>query len=136
MNGSFTWTHAEFRNGEAIPLAPEYTAYGAAIVRWPEGLISQLQATYLGARPLIEDRSIKSPSWIVFDWSQRYRLPVVLSHGRLEAFYFVQNLFDTDWEQTIFAFESRLPSEASPVTGIHFVPGNPRTFMGGLAWYF
>ena len=136
VNGSFTWTHAEFRNGEAIPLAPEYTAYGAAIVRWPEGLISQLQATYLGARPLIEDRSIKSPSWIVFDWSQRYRLPVVLSHGRLEAFYFVQNLFDTDWEQTIFAFESRLPSEASPVTGIHFVPGNPRTFMGGLAWYF
>jgi len=22
------------------------------------------------------------------------------------------------------------------VTDIHFVPGNPRTVMGGLAWYF
>jgi len=136
VNGSFTWTHAEFRNGDAIPLAPEYTAYGAAILKWPEGLTSQLQATYLGVRPLIEDRSIKSPSWITFDLSERYRLPIKLPYGRMEAFLFVQNLLNTEWEQAIFAFESRLRNESASVTGIHFVPGNPRTFMGGVAWYF
>lgn len=136
VHGSFTWTHAEFRNGDAIPLAPEYTAFGAAILRWPEGLTSQLQATYLGVRPLIEDRSIKSPSWITFDLSERYRIPVKLPHGRLEAFLFVQNLFNTQWEQAIFAFESRLRNEAAGVTDIHFVPGNPRTVLGGMAWYF
>jgi hypothetical protein len=136
VNGSFTWTHAEFRNGDAIPLAPEYTAYGAAILRWPANLTSQLQFTYLGVRPLIEDRSLTSPSWIVFDWTQRYRLPIKLPHGRLEAFYFVQNLFDSDWEQAIYAFESRLQNESAGVTDIHFVPGNPRTIMGGMAWYF
>lgn len=136
VNGSFTWTQAKFRNGDAIPLAPEYTAYGAAILKWPEGLTTQLQATYLGVRPLIEDRSIKSPSWIVFDLSERYRIPVKLPYGRLEAFLFVQNLFNTHWEQAIFAFESRLPTEVSAVNGIHFVPGNPRTVMGGVAWYF
>ncbi|MDH4154966.1 MAG: TonB-dependent receptor plug domain-containing protein [Nitrospira sp.] len=136
VNGSFTWTHAEFRNGDAIPLAPEYTAYGAAILQWPEGLTSQLQATYLGVRPLVEDRSIKSPSWITFDLSERYRIPVKLPHGRLEAFLFVQNLFNTQWEQAIFAFESRLRTEPAGVTDIHFVPGSPRTVMGGLAWYF
>jgi hypothetical protein len=63
-------------------------------------------------------------------------LPIQLPHGRMEAFYFVQNLFDTDWEQAIFAFESRLRNELTGVTGINFVPGNPRTFMGGIAWYF
>ncbi|MDH4084244.1 MAG: TonB-dependent receptor plug domain-containing protein [Nitrospira sp.] len=136
VNGSFTWTHAEFRNGDAIPLAPEFTAYGAAILQWPEGLTSQLQATYLGVRPLIEDRSIKSPSWITFDLSERYRVPVKLPHGRLEAFLFIQNLFNTKWEQAIFAFDSRLRNEPTGVTDIHFVPGNPRTVMGGLAWYF
>jgi outer membrane receptor protein involved in Fe transport len=136
VNGSFTWTHAEFRNGDAIPLAPEYTAYGAAILQWPEGLTSQFQATYLGVRPLVEDRSIKAPSWITFDVSERYRIPVKLSHGRLEAFLFVQNLFNTQWEQAIFAFDSRLRNELAGVTDIHFVPGNPRTVMGGLAWYF
>jgi outer membrane receptor protein involved in Fe transport len=136
FNGSVTYTKAEFRNGDAIPLAPEVTAYGALLLRWPEGLTSQLQATYLGARPLIEDRSVKSPSWIDFDLSERYQLPIKLSHGRLETFLFVQNLFNTKWEQAIFAFESQLRNEAAPVNGIHFVPGNPRTCMGGVAWYF
>ena len=136
VNGSVTWTKAEFRNGDAVPLAPELTAYGAVLVRWPEGLTSQLQATYLGVRPLIEDRSIKSPAWVEVDLTERYQLPITLSHGRLEAFFFIRNLFDTQWEQAIFAFESRLRSEAAGVNGIHFVPGNPRTFLGGVAWYF
>lgn len=136
FNGSVAYSHAEFTNGDAIPLAPEMTAYGALILRWPEGLTSQLQATYLGARPLTEDRSIKSPSWLNFDLTERYQLPIKLSHGRLEAFFFIQNLFDTKWEQAVFAFESRLRTEATGVTDIHFVPGNPRFVMGGLAWYF
>ncbi len=137
FNGSVTWTKAEFRNGDAIPLAPEMTAYGALLLKWPEGLTSQLQATHLGVRPLIEDRSVKAPSWIDFDLSERYQLPIKLSHGRLEAFLFIQNLFNTKWEQAIFAFTSQLRNEAATaVDSIHFVPGNPRTFMGGLAWYF
>ncbi len=136
VNGSMTWTNAQFRNGDAIPLAPKYTAFGAVILRWPEGLTSQLQATYLGVRPLIEDRSITSPSWLSFDLSERYRLPITLPHGRMEAFLFVQNLFNTEWEQAIFAFESRLRTEGAGVTDIHFVPGNPRMVMGGVAWYF
>jgi outer membrane receptor protein involved in Fe transport len=136
FNGSVTYTKAEFRNGEAIPLAPKVTAYGALLLKWPEGLTSQLQATYLGVRPLNEDRSIKAPSWIDFDLTERYQLPITLSHGRMEAFLFVQNLFNTKWEQATFAFASRLRNEAGPVTDIHFVPGSPRMFMGGVAWYF
>jgi outer membrane receptor protein involved in Fe transport len=136
FNGSVTWTQAEFRNGDAIPLAPEVTAYGALLLRWPEGLTSQLQATYLGVRPLTEDRSIRAPSWIDVDLSERYQIPIKLAHGRLEAFLFVQNLLNTKWEQAVFAFESRLRNEAAGVTDIHFVPGNPRMVMGGVAWYF
>lgn len=136
FNGSITWTKAEFRNGDAIPLAPEVTAYGAVLLRWPEGLSSQLQATYLGVRPLTEDRTIRAPSWIDVDLSERYQIPIKLAHGRLEAFLFVQNLLNTKWEQAVFAFESRLRNEAAGVTDIHFVPGNPRMVMGGVAWYF
>lgn len=137
FNGSFTWTHSEFKEtGLAVPLAPELTGYAAAVLRWPEGLSSQLQATYLGVRPLTEDRSIKSPSWINFDLTERYQLPIKLPHGRLEAILFIQNLFDTKWEQATFAFESRLRNEPAGVTDIHFVPGTPRFFMGGLSWYF
>lgn len=136
FNGHFAYTKAEFTNGDAIPLAPEWTAYGALLLQWPEGLRSQLQATYMGVRPLIEDRSVKAPSWVDFDLSERYLLPVKLPHGKLEAFLFIQNLLDTKWEQATFYFESRLRNEATGVNDIHFVPGNPRFFMGGLAWYF
>lgn len=136
FNGSVTYTNAEFRNGDAIPLAPEITAYGALLLKWPEGLTSQLQATYLGVRPLVEDRSIKSPAWMDVDLSERYQLPVKLPHGRMEAFLFIQNVFNTKWEQATFAFASQLRNEPAPVTDIHFVPGNPRMVMGGLAWYF
>ncbi len=137
FNSSFTWTHAQFENGDAIPLAPELTAYAAAILRWPEGLSSQLQATYLGVRPLTEDRRINAPSWIDFDLTERYLIPLKLPHGHLEAILFIQNLFNTNWEQATFAFTSRLPNEPSGgVQDIHFVPGNPRFVMGGLAWYF
>jgi hypothetical protein len=138
FNGSLTWTHAEFKStGLAIPLAPELTSYAALLLRWPEGLSSQLQMTYLGVRPLNEERTVKAPSWLDFDLTERYQLPIKLSHGRLEAFLFVQNLFDTNWEGATFAFTSRLPNEsAGGVRDIHFVPGNPRFFMGGMAWYF
>ncbi len=138
FNGSLTWTHAEFKDtGLAIPLAPELTSYAALLLRLPEGLSSQLQMTYLGVRPLNEERTVKAPSWLDFDLTERYQLPIKLSHGRLEACLFVQNLFDTNWEGATFAFTSRLPSEpAGGVQDIHFVPGNPRFLMGGLAWYF
>jgi TonB-dependent receptor-like protein len=136
INGSVTWSQAEFNNGDAIPLAPELTAYGAVLVQWPEGLRSQVQATYLGVRPLIEDRSATAPSWVDIDLSERYVLPVKLPHGRLEAFLFIQNLLNTKWEQATFYFESRLRNEPAGVNDIHFVPGYPRFFMGGLAWYF
>ena len=136
VNGSVTYTKAEFRNGEAIPLAPEVTAYGAVLLTWPEGLTSQLQATYLGVRPLTEDRSAKAPSWVTFDLSERYQLPVKLPYGRMEAFFFVQNLFNTEWEQATFFFQSQLRNEGTPRNDIHYVPGSPRMVMGGIALYF
>jgi hypothetical protein len=137
VNGSFTWTHAQFKDGLAIPLAPDLTAFTALIMRWPEGLSSQIQMTYLGVRNLTEDRTVKAPAWLVFDLTERYQLPIKLSHGRLEAFLFVQNLLDSNWEGATFSFNSRLPNEpAGGVQDIHFVPGNPRFFMGGMAWYF
>lgn len=136
FTGSVTWTKAEFRNGDAIPLAPELTAYGALLLTWPERLTSQLQATYMGVRPLIEDRSAKAPSWVEVDLSERYQIPMALSHGRLEAFVFIQNLLNTKWEQATFYFDSRLRTEAAGVQDLHFVPGMPRFFMGGVSWYF
>ncbi len=37
----------------------------------------------------------------------------------------IQNLFNTAWNETQFATESRLQNEATPVEEIHFTPGTP-----------
>ena len=81
-------------------------------------------------------KSTASVTREAFDLSERYQLPVTLPHGRLEAFLFVQNLFNTKWEQATFFFDSRLRNEAAGVADTHFVPGSPRFVMAGLAWYF
>ena len=135
LNSSVTWSRARFDNGARIPNAPELTAYGALLLRWPEGLASQLQATYMGVRSL--DEGHRAPSWLTFDLTERYQLPVKWSHGRLEAFVFVQNLLDTKWEQATFGFTSRLAGEPpGGISDVHVVPGASRFVMGGMAWYF
>ena len=37
----------------------------------------------------------------------------------------IQNLLNTEWNETQFATESRLQFETEPVEEIHFIPGTP-----------
>ena len=119
-----------------IPLAPEVTAYGALLLlRWPEGLTSQIQATYLGVRP----------PWSKIACSEG----AILDHIRLVgavpasgdatarsvAFLFVQNPFNTKWEQATF-FRFAPTKRSGGVADTHFVPGVRGFWMAGLAWYF
>ena len=85
VNGSVTWSNAEFRNGDAIPLAPELTAFGALILRWPEGLTSQLQATYMGVTATDRRPEHQVALLAGFDLSERYQLPIKLAHGRTRS---------------------------------------------------
>jgi hypothetical protein len=55
----------------------------------------------------------------------------------MEAFLSIENLANVEWREAQFSFNSRLAGEpASGVPDIHFTPGNPRTFLGGLAFHF
>jgi len=88
FNGSVTWTHAEYKDtGLAIALAPDLTAYTALIMRWPEGLSSQIQMTYLGVRNLTEDRTIKAPSWLVCDLTNDINCRSSSPMGALRPFF-------------------------------------------------
>ena len=37
----------------------------------------------------------------------------------------IENLFNTSWNETQFATESRLETEADAIEEIHFTPGTP-----------
>ncbi|MDT3778076.1 TonB-dependent receptor plug domain-containing protein [Nitrospira sp. MA-1] len=138
IRGDVTYTHAEFRKtGDAVPLAPQFTAFSSVTARFPIGLSGTLQMLTVESRAGTEDDNVKLEPFTIFDLVLRYKIPLAPPTGRLEAFFSIRNLTDTDWRQAQFYYESRLPGEpAGGVADIHFVPGTPRMFMGGLTWFF
>ena len=133
FTGNFTYTtKAELVDTrQAIPLAPIWTARADLTARLPWGLASSLEMRYLGDRPADPDRLSVAKGYTLFNWTTRYR------YRDLEAFLSVENLTNTHWRESQLFFTSRLPGEpAAGVGDIHFTPGNPRSFLGGVAIHF
>ncbi len=58
-------------------------------------------------------------------------------YKNLDAFLSIENLTNTQWREAQFFFTSRLRGEpAGGVDNIHFTPGTPRSFLGGIALHF
>jgi outer membrane receptor protein involved in Fe transport len=69
--------------------------------------------------------------YTLFNSTTRYR------YKNFEVFFTVENLTNTDWREAQFFFTSRQPGErAAGVDDIHFTPGTPRSFFGGIAIHF
>ena len=132
FNGDFTYTRkAEFDTAQAIPLAPIWTARWDLTARLPWGLSSSVEMRYLGNRWADPDRHQTARGYTLFNWTARYR------YKALEAFLSIENLANTEWREAQFFFTSRLPGEpAGGVPDVHFTPGTPRSFLGGLAVHF
>ena len=133
FTGDFTYTRkAEFtRTGEAVPLAPRWTARWDLTARLPWGLASSFEMRYLGDRYADPDRHQTARGYTIFNWTTRYR------YKNLDAFLSIENLTNTEWREAQFFFTSRLRGEpAGGVDDIHFTPGTPRSFLGGIALHF
>jgi len=48
----------------------------------------------------------------------------------------IQNLFNTEWNETQFATETRLFDETESVEEIHFIPGTPFNAKLALSYKF
>ena len=133
FTGDFTYTtRAEFVDtGAAIPLAPIWTARADVTVRLPWGLSSSLEMRYLGDRFADEERHLTARGYTLVTSTTRYR------YKNFEAFLSVENLTNVHWREAQFAFTSRLPGEpVGGVNDVHFTPGAPRSFLGGVAVHF
>ncbi|WP_423819353.1 TonB-dependent receptor [Salinimicrobium sp. TIG7-5_MAKvit] len=113
-----------------IPLAPDFTLTGGLNVDLPSGINSGISMRHLSARPANEDNSIVAEGYTVFDFNLGYKF---------QKWHFgvnIQNLFDTEWNETQFATESRLSFETEPVEEIHFTPGTPFFLRGIISYTF
>lgn len=123
INADVTYTDArsldEDQGENYIPLAPNFTFNGGLIIKTRNGWYGGFQCRYLADRPANEDNSIIARGYTVCDANlgkQFKQLSVALQ---------VQNVLNTEWNETQFATLSRLQHEVEPVEEIHFTPGTP-----------
>jgi outer membrane receptor protein involved in Fe transport len=134
INGDFTYTHGrateEAKGEDRIPLAPVVTAAGGISLHHPSGINAGINTRYLGHRPANEDNSIVAKGYCVTDANVSYQ------YKQITIGLITENIFNTAWNETQFATESRLKDEAAPVTEIHFTPGTPFNIRGTLTYRF
>lgn len=115
---------------EYIPLAPSLTSSGGLSVNHPSGFSGGLRYRFIDDRPANEDFSITAEGYLVLDLNLNYRIK------KLTFGISVDNLLDTEWNETQFATESLIRGETQSVEEIHFTPGTPFAIRGKVAYRF
>ena len=117
------YTHAkaiEEPEGENyIPLAPNFTLVNGINIELPSGFTAGIHTRHIADRPANEDNSIVAEGYTVTDLNLGYQWK------KINFGIQIQNLFNTEWNETQFATESRLFNETASVEEIHFTPGTP-----------
>ncbi len=134
FNTDFNYAHArsidEPKGEDHIPLAPDFTSAGGINFKDIGGFSGGLSYRFVNDRPANEDNSIVAEGYFITDLNLNY------NHKNWTFGLIVENLFDSEWNETQFATESRLFNEANPVEEIHFTPGTPFFLRGKVSVRF
>jgi outer membrane receptor protein involved in Fe transport len=127
------FTRARFNDDDPanrIPGALERVLSGGVTIDTYRGWSGSLRFRYFGAKPLIEDNSVRSDSSTFVTARVGYALPKGVDIGA-EIF----NLFDQEASDVDYYYESRLPGE--PLSGfadVHFHPLQSRSVRFFIDW--
>lgn len=134
MYSDFTYAYARSVDEEEgenyIPLAPIFTLTGGITYNTGKGFYGGLHYRGMGDRPANEDYSVVAKGYNVFDGNIGY------AFSKIDIAFSVQNLLNTEWNETQFNTESRLYDEPAPVEEIHFTPGTPFAFKCSFQYAF
>ena len=120
----------EPKGQDYIPLAPDFTTTGGLSFQKLNGFSGGIRYRYLKSRPANEDNSIVAKGYFISDLNVNYQ------YKNINFGIAVENIFDTEWNETQFATESRLQNEPESVDEIHFTPGTPFFMKGKISYTF
>ncbi|MDI6033432.1 TonB-dependent receptor plug domain-containing protein [Flavobacterium sp. LB2P84] len=120
----------EPKGQDYIPLAPDFTTSGGLSFQKVNGFSGGIRYRYLKNRPANEDNSIVAKGYFISDLNVNYQ------YKNINFGIAVENIFDTEWNETQFATESRLQNEPESVEEIHFTPGTPFFMKGKITYTF
>lgn len=113
-----------------IPLAPNFTATGGITLLHLSGFSGAVSYRYLNDRPANEDNSVVAKGYFVTDANLSF------TYKNWHLSIILENIFNTDWNETQFNTESRLKHETYTVSEIHFTPGTPFQLRGKIGVSF
>lgn len=113
-----------------IPLAPDFTLTGGISFNDIQNFSGGLQFRYIDNRPANEDNSIIAEGYFVSDFNLNYSI------NNFTLGISIENVFDTEWNETQFATNSQLSNETVPVEEIHFTPGTPFNAKATITYKF
>ena len=132
------WSRARFKSfnpaadlGTNIPGALEKALSFGVSVRDRGRWSGHVHWRYLGARPLIDDNSVRSAPTSLAHARAGYRVS-----GNTRLMLDVFNLFNRKASDIDYFYESRLRGEAASVSDVHFHPVEPRALRLTLATGF
>jgi len=132
FDANYTYARAteEADSENFIPLAPDFTLVSSINLLHPSGWYGSVNFRYLDNRPANEDNSIVAEGYAITDLNVGYK------KNKLNVGVQIQNVFNTEWNETQFATESRLFDEAEPTEEIHFTPGSPFFLKTTISYFF
>jgi outer membrane receptor for Fe3+-dicitrate len=134
LNADVNYAHARFTEEEKgkdyVPLAPVITSTGSVNWDFLHGFSLGLQYRYLGARPAVEDNSIRTKAYFVNDLMLSY------NQAKWGANIQVNNLFNVKWNEAQFATETQLKNETESTTDLTYTPGSPFGVKVGVYYKF
>jgi outer membrane receptor for monomeric catechols len=116
----FSYIHARVdRNSTwtTIPNTPSVLITNVLGVRHSSGLNATIRGRLLGPRE--HDLGYRSPAYYIVDLILAYEL------GRFVITAQIDNLFDSNWYDSVFAYPVRLSPGGSVVEGLQVTPGTP-----------
>ncbi len=133
-NGDINYTYArsveEPKGQDYIPLAPALTSSGGLSFRDLADFSGGISYRFVDDRPANEDNSILAEGYFITDLNLNY------TRNNWTFGVIVENLFDSQWNETQFATESRLLNEQTSFEEIHFTPGTPFYLRGKISVSF
>jgi outer membrane cobalamin receptor len=129
-NYTYARSTSEPTGQDYIPLAPDFTSTGGLSITDYKGFSGGFHYRYLKKRPANEDYSIVAKGYMVSDLNISYNMKQITLGITAE------NIFNTKWNETQFATESKLQNEINAIEEIHFTPGTPFYLKGKISYNF
>ncbi|HXB44080.1 MAG TPA: carboxypeptidase-like regulatory domain-containing protein [Puia sp.] len=113
-----------------LPLAPTFTSTAGLFYKCKNGLNGGISYRYMHNRAANADYSLTAVGYFITDLTANY------TKRKFEVSFAVENLFNQRWNESEFAYLSRLKNEIAPVDEVSYTPGLPFFARFKLAVFF